>query len=212
MVAEELTEEVVAVLFVLVGLEIEFVGLGTAGHRNGFCFRLLLGSDGGHHQFTELELRLHAEQALTTGNQRAVQRQRNITELNQLQDVILLALEFQLHLVFKIEHGLCVVIEVEFDLVADFGKGVQLDILVKIELGDFPLLDRQRRVVVTVVQHTENQFHIAGRADIDGIAAEDALEDVAADMDLGYQSPAAPVAVGSIGSTTVAPVVIDGIP
>ena len=57
------------------------------------------------------------------------------------------------------------------------------------------------------MEDAENKFHIAGGADVDGIAAEDAFKDVATDMDLRNQATAAAVAVGCVRGTAFTPIV-----
>ena len=99
MLFEEMRNEEVLVLLVLVGAEVEIGLLGTALHRDGLGRTLLAGGHGRDEQVAELELGLDTEQTLAAGNQRAVQRERNVAELHKLQNVILLAVVFELNLV-----------------------------------------------------------------------------------------------------------------
>ena len=128
-----------AVFVIFIRLDVEVVGLCAAGNGNGLRFGLLLRCDSRHHQFTEFQLRLHTEQTLATRNQRAVERECNITEFNKLQNVILLAFELEFHFILIFEHRFGVVIEIELNLITDFGEGVQLDVFIEVELGDFTL-------------------------------------------------------------------------
>ena len=84
MLFEEVADEEVLVLFVLVGSEVEIGLLGTALHRNGLGGTFLARSNRRDVQVAELELGLDTEQTLATVDQRAVQRERNVAELNQL--------------------------------------------------------------------------------------------------------------------------------
>ena len=110
-----------------------------------------------------------------------------------MQDVILFPFKFEFHLLLKIKHSLGVVVEVELNLITDFREGVQLDVLIEIELGNPALFDGECIVIGTVVQHTKNQLDIAGGTDVDGVATEDGLENVAAHVELRNQSAAATV-------------------
>ena len=68
MLFEELGEEVVLVLLVFVGPEVEIGLLGTTRNGDGLRRALLAGSDRRNEKVTELQLRFYTKKALATGN------------------------------------------------------------------------------------------------------------------------------------------------
>ena len=157
MLLEEMGDEEVLVLLVLVGPEVKIGRFGAALHGNGLRRAFLAGSNSCDKQVAEFELGLDTKEALAAGNQRAVQRERNVTELHKLQDVILLAVVLELNLVGFGGDGQLVsgIVQVEFDFVADFGKQVELDVLVKVELQLLALLYGEQVIVCLCVFYTQ---------------------------------------------------------
>ena len=210
MVSEILAQEEVLVLFVLIRPEVKVVFLCTASDGDGFGGAVFLGGHSRHHQVAELQLRFHAEEALTTRNQRAVERKGNITKLYKLQNIILFACIFQLDLVHVVVQGQLVsgVVEIELDLVTDFGNEVKLYILIEEELRGTTLFYREGRIVNLGIFEAEFQLHITGRTYVNGIATKDAFENIATYMQFGDESPTLSVAA-CIAAAVLMPIVID---
>ena len=62
-----------------------------------------------------------------------------MSRLKVFQNVVLFALETDVHLIFKIEQRFGVVVGSEFDFVANFSADVQLNALIKIKRCDAAL-------------------------------------------------------------------------
>ena len=52
-----------------------------------------------------------------------------------MDDFVFLAFVLQLHQIFIVEGCLGVFVDIEVDFVTDFGNDIQLDVLVKVEVG-----------------------------------------------------------------------------
>ena len=111
------------------------------------------------------------------------------------------------NLVSEIENK---VVEVEIDLLADTGHKAQLDVLVKVQVDIAALFDGDVLILDVRVFDAELDFHTTGRPDIDSITAENALENVTADVELRDDSAATPVAAAVRGAVVV-PVIVDAL-
>ena len=116
-----------------------------------------------------------------------MQRHAHVTCLDELQDVVFVAFVFQGEFIFKRELRLGVVAHLKLYLLADFGGGAELYVLVEVEVGGSLLCHGERRVSSALVFHAEG--HVSGtlQLDVDGVAAENLVEDLAADVDWRYQ-------------------------
>ena len=121
---EVLRQEVVTVRLVVVRSDVKFLRLGTAFHFDFASFALLLAENGGVVKAPPLRFHLHPKQTLGALNQGTIQRHADVSRLDVFQDVVLLALEADVHLVFKIEQRLRVVLGAKLNLVADFSRDV----------------------------------------------------------------------------------------
>ena len=181
MVAEVLAEEEVSVFLVVEAAQLEVVGLCAALHGDVLRLALLVRHNRRNGGLAKLQLALHTKQLLGAGDKGAVERETDVTSLKELDDFVFLALVFQVELVLVVEGRLGVLVDVEVDLVADFGNHVHLDIHIHDEIVvAFPLF-AARGVVAVGVLEAESQVDGALWTDVDGIAAEDGLEALAAD-------------------------------
>ena len=96
LLAEEVVQEEVAVLFVVGGRELKGVGLASAFAAYTFARAFLLAYHGLHLQTAELHVGAQAEKAAYARHQTHVAGERDVTGLNQLDNVIFLAVIFQL--------------------------------------------------------------------------------------------------------------------
>ena len=118
---------------------------------------------------------------MCTRDERAVEREADVTGFQQLDDLVFLALVFQGEFVLVVERRLCVLVDVEVDLVADLGQHIELDVLVEDEVVMAFAAFGHRRVGAVGVLEAEGEVDGALRTDIDGVATEDGLEGLAAD-------------------------------
>ena len=95
------------------------------------------------------------------------------------QDVVLFALETDVHLVFKVEQRFGVVVGSEFDFVANFSADVQLNALVKIKRRDTPLAFRDSRVLGVGDVDAKREFRRSLWLDFDFVASENRLKQLA---------------------------------
>ena len=91
-----MVQEEVAVLFVVGGRELKGVGLASAFAAYTLARTFLLAYHGLHLQTAELHIGAQTEKAAHARHQTHVAGERDITGLNQLDDVIFLAVIFQL--------------------------------------------------------------------------------------------------------------------
>ena len=118
---------------------------------------------------------------LRASDEGAVEREAHIACLQQLDDFVFLAFVFQGEFVLIVEGGLGVLVDVEIDFVADFCNHIELHIRLKDEVVVAFATLAHRRVVVVVVLEAEGHVDGTLRADVDGVAAEDGFEGLAAD-------------------------------
>ena len=188
LINEVLRQEVVAVGLVVVGTDVKLLGLGTTFDLDFTTLPFLLAENRGVVEASPLRLQLDPEQALRADNQTAVERHVDVACLNVLQDVVLLPLEADVHLVLKIEQRLRVELGAQLNLVANASTDVQLDALVKIH-GPRPALALWNpRVLGVVPGITQRDFGGPLRLDFDFVAAKNHLEQLAVDFELGGKS------------------------
>ena len=113
---------------------------------------------------------------LATFYQRCCKRERHICGFKKLQDIILFAFVFQLQLILKVESGICVVVDVKTDEVANLGIEVDLEILVKVKSCHAPFAGITLWVVTVVVHYLERQFGTSTWCYLDFRLAHEGLE------------------------------------
>ncbi len=176
-VAEEETEEEVAVLIVGIARDIELRHLCATLAANRLALAVLLADKGLDTQFAELQIGLDTEKCLTARNKGRVQIHRHIPRLNGLDDVILLPLvgEFEVLLIER-ETGFGIVIEVEIQFIAHLAIDIDLYLLIEIEDVVVAGTDGKTRVAYILVLEAEEQLgrtlhlelHAAGAKDLVG--------------------------------------------
>ncbi len=100
-----------------------------------FRFALLLGKNGRNRQFSKLQIRTETPQILSSRNQRPRQRQRHITGLHLLDNIILLSLIIQLQHIFKVERSISIVTPIQINQIPDIPVDIKLNLLIKIKRG-----------------------------------------------------------------------------
>ena len=88
-------QEEVAVLVILVGLDVEIVGLRTASGAHSLRFAVLLRYQSRGREFTKLQLSFHTKQGSTTMNERRSGCHTHVTGLDVLDDLVFLTLVSQ---------------------------------------------------------------------------------------------------------------------
>ena len=171
------------VFLVFQAAELKLVGLCAALNGDVLRLALLVGDDGRHGGLAELQFRLHTEQLLCTCDKRAVEREADVTGFQQLDDFVFLALVFQVELVLVVESRLGVLVNVEVDLVADLGNHVELQIGVEHKVVVAFAALGHRGIVAEAVLEAEGEVDGALGTDVDGVAAEDGLKGLAANVE-----------------------------
>ena len=194
-VVEVLRYEVVAVVLILVGTDLELVAARSALHLHVLRAGLLLAHHGIHRQLAELQLGVESEQLLATLDEGRCQRERDVRRLEQLQNVVFLAFVFQLQLVLEVEGGIGVVVDVETDQVAYLGIEVNLQVLVEVEGGHTPLAGIALGVVAVVVHNLERQLRTAAGGNLDFRLAHQRLQLLADLVESGNFAQQASLAV-----------------
>ena len=184
LVHEVLRQEVVSVGFVVVGADVELLGLGTPLHFNLTPLPLLLAEHCGVVQTSPLGFQLQTKQTLRARNQAAVERHVDVARLDVLQDVVLLTLETDVHLVLKVKQCLRVELRSKLNLVSNLSAKVQLNPLVEIDRPRAPLTFGDARVLGVVPRVPQGDFRGSLRLDFDFVAAENHLEQLAVDLQL----------------------------
>ena len=174
-----------AVGLVVVGADVEFLGLGAALNLDFTPLAFLLAEHRGVVESSPLRFQLDPEQALGAHNQTAVERHVDVPRLDVFQDVVLLPLEADVHLVLKIEQRLRIELGPQLNLVADASADVQLNALIEVH-GTRPALTLRNPGVLGVVPGvTQGDFGGSLRLDFNLVAAENHLEQLAVDLELG---------------------------
>ena len=175
-----------AVFFILVGTDLEFLRGGTALHAHVLGAGLFLRHDGVDGQFAELELGVDAEQLLTAVDEGGVEGEGDVGGLEELQDVVFLAFVFEFYLVFEVEGGLGVPVDVEVEEVSNFCVEVDLDVLVEVEGGDTAAVCVDIVVVAVVVDYLEGEVGTAGGVDGDIGDGQQTVDFLADFAEAGY--------------------------
>ena len=192
-VVEVLSDKVVAVFFILVGTDLEFLRGGAALHAHVLGAGLFLRHDGVDGQFAELELGVDAEQLLAAVDEGGVEGEGDVGGLEELQDVVFLAFVFEFYLVFEIEGGLGVPVDVEVEEVSNLCVEVDLDVLVEVEGGDTAAVCVDIVVVAVVVDYLEGEVGAAGGVDGDIGDGQQTVDFLADFAEAGYAAQQAVV-------------------
>ena len=178
LVPEILGQEEMSVGLIVVGPDVELLGLGAPLHLNLFALALLLAEHGGVVHLAPLRFQLGAEQRLTALNQGALKRHADVARLDVFQDVVLLPLEADVHLVLEVECRLRVVIRSEVDFLTDASVDGQLDALVKIKRGDGPIPLGKARVLRFAVPNPKIELGRTLGPDFNFVRSENGLKNL----------------------------------
>ena len=169
-------EEEVAVLLVVGHVDLEGCGLRAALGGDALRRRLLLRQDRLQLQLAELPVGAQAEERCSAVDKRVVRGERDVAGLDELDDLVLLALIFQLEvLCVEVEGGVGVVVEVHVHLVAHLTVDREVDLLVEVEGRRLAVADGQRGVVDVLQRGTHLQLGRALCLHADAARAEDFL-------------------------------------
>ena len=147
-ISKKLRKEEVTVRLVFICLHLKLGDLRTALCFYRVAFTLLLRENSSNSQSSKASNRFHSKQVLATRNQRPRKRQRNVTRFNTSKNVVFITrLPLQLHLIFKIECCIGVVVNAKRHSVSNFTRYVKLYALVEIEGGVGLLIVWQCRVI-----------------------------------------------------------------
>ena len=156
---EILSQEEVAVLLVVSGVNLKRRCLCATLRGNTLCRRLLLRHDGIQLQLAKLHSGVNTEEARSTLHQRVVGREAHVASLHQLDDFVFLSIELQLQVLRVVgEGGVGVVVQIHVQLVAYFTVDVQVNLLVEVEAGGLSVTDRQAGVVDVLQRAAQFQF------------------------------------------------------
>ena len=142
MVVEILREEEVAVLLVVGGVHLEGGVLLTALRTDALRRTLLLRGDQLQLEFAELHVGTQTEQTAGALDERGIGGERDVARLDELDNLILLAVVLQLHVLrIVVEGGVGVVVEVHVHLVAYLTVHAEVNLLVEVHRRLVPAPD-----------------------------------------------------------------------
>ena len=176
------------ICLVIVRPDVEILCLGPALHFYFLTLTLLLAEYGGVVHLAPLRFKLQTKQGLTALDEGALQGHVDVARLDVLENVILLPLEPDVHLVLEVECRLRVVVGSQVDFLTDAPVDGQLDALVEIKCGDGPVALGKPRILRLAVPQAEIEFGGTLRPDLDLIRPEDGLEDLRVDGELWRES------------------------
>ena len=131
-VVEGVAEEEVRVVLVLVRGELERLHVGAARDRLLDRLGVLLGGHGRERERAELEVGAEPEQPLAALDERRRRLEEHVARLDALEDVVVVALVDERHLVLELELALRVVVDVDRQLVADRAGDVEREVLAEV--------------------------------------------------------------------------------
>ena len=176
------------VLFIFIGPERELVRLCISLNHDVFGFAFLLGIQCGDCKPAESQFGLNTKKAFGPFDECSIQWHVYITAFDQLNDIIFLPFVLEFQCVLKIKGGLGIIVDLEFDLVANLGDHIHLNLFIKVKIG-LPSLSRiQHGVIPSIRNDTEVDLGGSLGADVNGIVPEDCLKEFSGNMNLGNRS------------------------
>jgi hypothetical protein len=132
-VAEVMPKEEVAVLIVIRGNDLKWPALAVVASRNldRSDLTALRRGDSSHIEFPELHLCFHAKQVLGALNERVVQGQANVSDLEFLKDIFFVPRILDLHIVLKVERVVVIEIRGNGQFLAYLAYDAHVDLLIK---------------------------------------------------------------------------------
>src|SRR5690606_20641154 len=116
-----------------------------------FHFRTLLRKHRSNTQSAELQLSFKPEQTLCAFNERSSERKGYVSGFNVFDNIIFFALILKFNLVFEIERSLSIVVEVQFQLIANFAHYVHINIHIEIETSLSALTLRKNGIIYFLI-------------------------------------------------------------
>ena len=163
---EVLCEEEVAVLFVVGCVYLERCELLAALRRHRLRRRLLLRGYELQLELAELQVGAQTEERGSSAHERRVGGERHVARLDELHNLVLLAVVLQLEaLRVEVERSIGVVVEVHVHLVAHTSVQTHVYLLVEVHRGGLAVAHGQRRVVDALHRGTELQLGSTLRLD-----------------------------------------------
>ena len=160
--------------------------MGAALRGDTLRRRFLLREDRLQLQSAKLHIGADTEQAGGSLHQGVVRREGHITSLHKFEDLVLLAVVFQLQVLrVEVEGGIGVVVQVHVHLVTHLAVHVQVDLLVEIEGCCLTVSNRQRGVVDALDVGTHFQLSRSLGPDAHATGAEDLLSRTQVEMHIG---------------------------
>ena len=148
-----------AVFFIVGSIDLEGRELCTALCRHALGCRLLLRGNELELELAKLQVGAQAKERGRALDQRRVAGERHVTGLNELYDLVFLAVILELEVLrVEVEGGVGVVVKVHVDLVANLSVDVEVYLLVKVDIGCLAVSDGQRRVVDVLHRGAKLQF------------------------------------------------------
>ena len=174
--SEIVRQEEVAVLLIVSHVHLEGCGVRTSLRGHALRRRFLLREYRLQFQPAELHIRADTEEARSALHQRVVRGEGNVSCLHEFDDLIFLAVVFQLQVLrIEVEGGVGVVVQVHVHLVTHLAVHVQVDLLVEVEGCGLPVTDRQRGIVDAFEVDTHLQLCRSLSLDAHPTRAEDLL-------------------------------------
>ena len=174
--AEVVCQEEVAVLVVVGHANLKFRELAAALRTHRTALRGLLRHHRLQRQLAKLQVGTDTEERCGARDERRVGGEAHVTCLQQLDDLILLTVILQLHLLrVEVKGRLRVVVHVQVHLVTNPTVDAQVDLLVEVESEGVAAAGRQRRVVDALLVESELQFGRSLRLDLHATRSENLL-------------------------------------
>ncbi len=173
---------------ILIGLNPKILNLRTAPHLNYLRLPVLPRKDAGSSKVSELQLGFYTKQAVASGNKGPRQWERNVTRFNFLYNFILKASILNLHIIFKVESGFGIVININLQLFANITCNVHLNFRLKVESGNASNILGQQGIFGIIVSNTKNQLGVSLRNYFNYVATKNAVEGFATHLQSGQNA------------------------
>ena len=135
------------VCLVIISTNIKFYFLCSSFSSHLSSFTFLLRVNGSHCHATKPQLCFNTEQRLTSTDQTALKRKRNVSQFYFLNYLIFITRILEFHLIFKVKCSLGIVVGLNLELIPNISNNVKLNILSKIKNRYPSLVDWNRRIL-----------------------------------------------------------------
>ena len=165
-----------AILLIIGYIDFKWSQLYTALTGNTLGCTLLLRSHHLQFQLTKLHIGSYTKEATGTLDERRVARERHITSLNELDNLIFLTIILQLHILrIIIQRGIRIIVQVHIHLIAHLTIDIEIYLLIEVHHRGFSVADRQRWIIDALLVHTQFQFGRTLCPDTDTTRSENLL-------------------------------------